>query len=59
MQGSLEALTDSLRKLERPEVKIGFVLRGVGGITESDIQLAATSDATIIGFNVRPSTPGA
>jgi translation initiation factor IF-2 len=54
VQGSLEALTDSLRKLERPEVKIGFVLRGVGGITESDIQLAATSGATLIGFNVRP-----
>ncbi len=54
VQGSLEALTESLRKLERPEVKIGFVLRGVGAITESDIQLAATSSATIIGFNVRP-----
>ena len=52
--GSLEALIESLKKLERPEVKIGFVLRGVGGITESDIQLAATSDATVIGFNVRP-----
>ncbi|MBS1836705.1 MAG: translation initiation factor IF-2, partial [Actinobacteria bacterium] len=55
VQGSLEAVTESLRKLERPEVKIGFVLRGVGGITESDIQLAATSSATIIGFNVRPA----
>jgi translation initiation factor IF-2 len=54
VQGSLEALTESLRKLERPEVRIGFVLRGVGGITESDITLAATSSATIIGFNVRP-----
>jgi translation initiation factor IF-2 len=54
VQGSLEAVTESLRKLERPEVRIGFVLRGVGGITESDIQLAATSSATIIGFNVRP-----
>ncbi len=54
-QGSLEALTESLKKLERPEVKVGFVLRGVGGISESDIQLAATSDATIIGFNTRPS----
>ena len=52
--GSLEAVTESLRKLERPEVKIGFVLRGVGGITESDVSLAATSNATIIGFNVRP-----
>ena len=55
VQGSLEAVTESLRKLERPEVRVGFVLRGVGGITESDIQLAATSSATIIGFNVRPS----
>ena len=55
MQGSLEAVTESLKKLERDEVKVGFVLRGVGGITESDIQLAATSSATIIGFNVRPS----
>jgi len=54
VQGSLEAVTESLRKLERPEVRVGFVLRGVGGITESDIQLAATSSATIIGFNVRP-----
>jgi translation initiation factor IF-2 len=52
--GSLEALTESLRKLERPDVKLAFVHRGVGGITQGDIQLAATSDATIIGFNVRP-----
>jgi translation initiation factor IF-2 len=55
VQGSLEAVTESLKKLERPEVKVGFVLRGVGGISESDIQLAATSSATIIGFNVRPA----
>ncbi len=54
VQGSLEAVTESLKKLERPEVKVGFVLRGVGGISESDIALAATSSATIIGFNVRP-----
>ena len=54
MQGSLEALTESLRKLERDEVKLAFVHRGVGGITENDITLAATSNATIIGFNVRP-----
>ncbi len=52
--GSLEALTESLKKLERDEVKLGFVLRGVGGITKSDIQLAAAANATIIGFNVRP-----
>lgn len=54
VHGSLEAVTESLRKLEREEVKISFVLRGVGGITRSDIQLAATANATIIGFNVRP-----
>ena len=54
VNGSLEAVTESLRKLERNEVKIGFVHRGVGGITENDIQLAATSNATIIGYGVRP-----
>jgi translation initiation factor IF-2 len=52
--GSLEALTESLRKLERDEVKIAFVHRAVGGITENDVQLAATTSALIIGFNVRP-----
>jgi translation initiation factor IF-2 len=52
--GSLEALTESLRKLERDEVKLSFVHRAVGGITQQDVQLAATSGATIIGFNVRP-----
>ena len=54
VQGSLEAVTQSLRKLERDEVKLSFVHRAVGGITENDVQLAAASSATIIGFNVRP-----
>jgi len=54
VNGSLEAVTDSLRKLERDEVKLSFVSRGVGGITENDVLLAATSNATILGFNVRP-----
>ena len=54
MQGSLEAVTESLRKLEREEVKLSFVHRAVGGITENDVSLAAASNATIIGFNVRP-----
>src|SRR5690606_12960222 len=56
VQGSLEALTDSLKKLdkEHDEVRIAFVHRAVGGITESDVSLAAVSNATIIGFNVRP-----
>ena len=54
VNGSLEAVTESLRKLEREEVKLSFVHRGVGGITENDVTLAAASSATIIGFNVRP-----
>ena len=54
VQGSLEACTESLRKLEREDVKLVIVHRGVGGITENDVQLAKASNATIIGFNVRP-----
>ncbi len=55
-QGSLEALTDALRKLDQDhdEVRLSFVHRGVGGITESDASLAVVSNASIIGFNVRP-----
>ena len=54
VRGSLEAITESLGKLEREDVKLAFVHRGVGGITEYDVQLAQASNATIIGFNVRP-----
>jgi translation initiation factor IF-2 len=54
VHGSLEAVTDSLRKLEREEVKLSFVSRGVGGVNENDVQLAIASNATILGFNVRP-----
>ncbi len=54
VQGSLEACTESLRKLEREDVRLVIVHRGVGGITENDVQLAKASNATIIGFNVRP-----
>ena len=54
VQGSLEACTESLRKLERDDVKLVIVHRGVGGITENDVQLAKASSAAIIGFNVRP-----
>ena len=54
VQGSLEACTESLKKLERDDVKLVIVHRGVGGITENDVQLAKASSATIIGFNVRP-----
>ncbi len=54
VQGSLEAVTESLRKLERPEVKLSIIHRAVGGITEYDVSLGAASKALIIGFNVRP-----
>ncbi len=56
VQGSLEALTESLRKLdvEKEQVRLSFVHRGVGAINESDVDLAAVSNATVIGFNVRP-----
>ena len=55
VQGSLEALTESIKKLERPEVKVAFVHRAVGGVTENDVQLAITTGSSIIGFNVRPN----
>ena len=54
VNGSLEAVTESLKKLERDEVKLAFARRGVGGVTKDDIQLAVATNATIIGFNVRP-----
>ncbi len=54
VQGSLEAVTESLRRLERDEVNVSFVHRAVGGISENDITLANATNATIIGFNVRP-----
>jgi translation initiation factor IF-2 len=55
VQGSLEALSDALLKIQHPEVKVQILHSGVGGINESDIMLAAASSAIIIGFNVRPS----
>jgi translation initiation factor IF-2 len=54
--GSVEALEESLRNITHPEVKVGIVFAGVGGINESDIMLASASKAVVIGFNVRPST---
>jgi translation initiation factor IF-2 len=53
VQGSIEALTGSLVKLSTDEVKVVIVGNGVGGITESDVQLAMASGAILIGFNVR------
>lgn len=57
VQGSVGALTQSLEKLQTENVKVKIVHSGVGTVTESDIMLASTSHAIIIGFNVRPSTP--
>ena len=54
VQGSLEAVTGSLRQLNSEEVELTFVHRAVGGITENDITLAEATNSTIIGFNVRP-----
>ena len=54
MHGSLEALTQSLMGLERPEVKIRILSSNVGAPTENDVQLAQAAGATIIAFNVRP-----
>jgi translation initiation factor IF-2 len=53
VQGSAEALCDALNKLSTDEVKVNVIASGVGGITASDVQLAAASRARIIGFNVR------
>ncbi len=55
VQGSVEALKDSLEKLTTPKVKLVVVHAAVGGITESDVLLASTASAIIIGFNVRPA----
>jgi translation initiation factor IF-2 len=54
VSGSLEAFEDEIAKLPQSEVQVQVVLAGVGGITESDIMLAAASDAVVLGFNVRP-----
>ena len=53
-QGSVEALSSSLLKLSNQEVRVNIIHDGIGGITESDISLAAASNAIVIGFNVRP-----
>jgi translation initiation factor IF-2 len=56
VHGSIEALRDSLTKLSNEEVKINVIHAATGALTESDVSLAAVSEATIIGFNVRPSS---
>jgi len=55
VDGSVEALSDSLQKLSTEEIAVRVVHKGVGAITESDVLLATASDAVIVGFNVRPS----
>lgn len=55
VDGSVEALTDSFQKLSTEEIEVKIILKGVGAITESDVNLASASDAVIIGFNVRPT----
>ncbi|MBA2848229.1 translation initiation factor IF-2 [Thermosulfuriphilus ammonigenes] len=55
VQGSLEALSEALRKLSTDEVRVNIIRSGIGAISESDIMLASASDAVVIGFNVRPT----
>ncbi|TBR18911.1 MAG: translation initiation factor IF-2 [Chitinophagaceae bacterium] len=59
VDGSVEALSDSLQKLSTPEIAVRIIHKAVGQITESDVTLANASDAIIIGFNVRPSMQAA
>jgi len=55
VQGSVEAVRQSLEKLSNEEIRVRCIHGGVGGITESDVMLAAASNAIIVGFNVRPN----
>ena len=57
VDGSIEALSDSLLKLSTEEIQVNVIHKAVGAISESDVVLAAASDAIIIGFQVRPSLP--
>jgi translation initiation factor IF-2 len=54
VQGSLEAISDALRRLSTEDVRLNVIHGSVGGITESDVLLASASNAVVIGFNVRP-----
>ena len=59
VQGSVEAVKQSLEKLSNDEVRVKCIHGGVGGITESDVMLASASNAIIVGFNVRPDSGAA
>ncbi|MGC8938126.1 MAG: translation initiation factor IF-2, partial [Thermodesulfovibrio sp.] len=56
VQGSVEALKKAVEEISHPDIKVRVIHTAVGGITESDVNLAATANAIIIGFNVRPET---
>ena len=58
VQGSVEAIVGELAKIDHPEVRVNVIHTGVGGISENDVNLAAASNAMVVGFNVRPSTRG-
>jgi translation initiation factor IF-2 len=55
VDGSVEAAVSELQKIQHPEVRVRVIHRGVGGITEGDVNLAAASNALVVGFNVRPN----
>jgi translation initiation factor IF-2 len=55
VQGSLEAALNELTKIDHPEVRVNVIHSDVGGITANDVNLAAASDALVVGFNVRPN----
>ncbi|MQA88941.1 MAG: translation initiation factor IF-2 [Gemmatimonas sp.] len=55
VDGSVQALSDALEQLSTPEVRVDVIHRGVGAINESDVLLASTSNAIVIGFHVRPT----
>ncbi len=57
VDGSIEALSDSLLNLSTEEIQVNIVHKGVGAITEADVNLASASDAIIVGFQVRPTLP--
>jgi translation initiation factor IF-2 len=55
VQGSVEALVAEVEKIKHPEVRVNVIHSGVGGISENDVNLAAVSNALVVGFNVRPN----
>ena len=59
VQGSIEAIRQSLEKIDHPEVRVHFIASGVGPVGKADVDLAAASEALIVAFNVRPDTEAA